>query len=285
MDTTYNQQIANIISVFDNPTDDKNVDRIVRQAAASVVKGFVEPVIVRQAFRAYDPGVKEVYDFWDELAREVPGWGLEPRINLRTGEPVRNPPRLLEGTPAGWFLPTAPIQSEDDAVAKKFFDLKMSFPKFPKAYGGANPSESAFTYAGPMGPVKEAGAGIRYSPEQITKGKRYVHEPDDSGQTADQEVKELLADTEFHKQAPVVQKEQIYSVYNRRIDAAVGKLREEYPELDVQLEAKRTLRGELRMNPDELEGFRMEQEAPTEPIRAEETIDFGNPTIETEAPQ
>jgi hypothetical protein len=283
MDTTYNQQIANIVSVFDNPSDENNTNRIVRQAAASIAKGFVEPAIVRQAFRAYDPNVKEVYDIWDELGREVPGWGLMPKINPRTGEPVRNPPRLLDGTPGGWFLPTAPIQSEDDSVAKKFLELKMPFPEFPKAYGGPNPSQSAFTYAGPLGEVKEAGAGIPYTPEQIYKGKRYIHEADDTGQTADAEVKDFLADPEFHKQSPIIQQEQIYSIYNRRISAAVGKLREEYPELDQQLEAKRGLRLELRMSPEEREGFQMEEAALPAPARTQETFDFGNPSIETEA--
>lgn len=283
MDTTYNQQIANIVSIFDNPSDESNTNRIVRQATASIVKGFVEPAILRQALRAYDPGVKEVYSIWDELARDIPGWGLQAKINPRTGESIRNPPRLLEGTPGGWFLPTAPIQSEDDAVAIKFLELKMPFPEFPKAYGGANPSESAFTYAGPLGPTREAGAGIQYTPEQIYKGKRYIHEADESGETADGEVKNLLADAEFHKQAPIVQQEQIYSIYNRRINVAVGKLREEYPELDEQLEAKRLLRGELRLAPEEREGFQMEQEAPLAAARTQETIEFSNPSIEVES--
>jgi hypothetical protein len=281
IDTTYNQQIANIVGVFDNPSEQSNLERIARQTGASLIKGFVEPAIVRQILRNYDPTVKEVYDFQDELLKDIPGYGGPAKINLRTGEPVLNPPRLLQGTPFGWVLPTAPIQAEDDAVRNKFLELKIPFPQFPKAYGGANPSQSSFAYSGPMGPVREAGAGIAYTPDQINKGQRYVHEADESGLTADQELKEILADPEFNKLAPVVQAEQIQAVYNSRLSRAVGRLREEHPELDVQLEAKRQLRGELRMNPEDRADVEAEENSTPDPVNEPEaplenfSLDFG----------
>lgn len=273
-DTTYNQQIANVVSIFDNPRDEGNVERIGRQMGASVIKGFVEPAIVRQAFRAYDPTVKEVYDFWGELTREVPGYGAPAKINPRTGEPVMNPPRLLQGTPMGWFLPTAPIQSDNDKVAQKFRDLGLPFPKFPKAYMGSAPSTSSFAYSGPLGIAKEAGAGVPYTPEQINKGMRYIHDTEDSGMTPSQEVEALIADPEFNKLAPVVQAEQLTAIYNSRIDRAVGKVVEEHPEILTQYEQILQRRGEARMSEDERAGFIAEENAPPDVRQQEEPLNF-----------
>lgn len=291
VDTTYNQQIANIMDIFSNPNDQSNTERIARSMAGSLIKGFVEPAIVRQGLKTYDPTVKEVYSFWDELAKDVPGYGGPPRINPRTGEAIMNPPRLLSGTPAGWFLPNAPVVADDDAVRMKMLELRIPFPAFPKAYGGGNPSQSAFAYSGPMGAVKEAGAGVPYSPEQINKGQRYIHDVDENGMTADQEAKALIADPEFNKLAPIVQAEQLTAIYNSRISRSVGKLREEYPELDTQLEAKQQLRGELRASPEDRAAFDSEENATPDPIELPEpTQPWDNPSIEVpeqapEAPQ
>jgi len=196
-----------------------------------------------------------------------------------------NPPRLLSGTPAGWFLPNAPVVADDDAVRMKMLELRIPFPQFPKAYGGGNPSQSSFAYSGPMGAVKEAAAGVPYSPEQINKGQQYIHEADEDGVTADQEAKMLLADPEFHKLAPIVQAEQLTGIYNGRINRSVGKLREEYPDLDVKLENKQRLRGELRASPEDRAAFDSEENATPDPVELPQAMPpWENPVIEVPEP-
>lgn len=259
-DVTYTKQIADLMDMWDKPSGSAN---FLQKFGANLIKGFVEPSIVRQMYHAAaDPYVRETNGFMDELKKDIWAYGLPARVNPITREPVMNPPRMLADVPGlGWVLPTSPIQPRNDKTAQTLRDLQHMPPDFPHTLGGNTPSESPFG-AGSLQEARDAAAGPKLDDKYRQEGRDYSAGKEGFDQTLSEEVDALIADPEFSKQAPLVQRDQINSIYHSRDKQSVEMLKDKYPELQDAWEQKVIQRQQVRLPPEERDAFEQTYNAP-----------------------
>jgi hypothetical protein len=252
-DMTYTKQFADMMDIWDKPSGSSGA---LARMGANLVKGFVEPSIVRQIYRTLDPATRETHGFLDLMKKDIYGWGLPARTNPLTGEPVMNPPRMLADVPGlNWFLPTSPVQPATDDFANAVRELGYRPPEFPKSFAGARPSESPFAYSGQLGEAREAQSGIPLPPELQEKGKKYAFGGEGFGRTLNDEAQALVRDPGFLQLQPIDRKEAFDALYHARYGAAVDRLKAEHPELLEAYEVKMFQRGQIHLPPEDREAF------------------------------
>jgi hypothetical protein len=268
-DMSYTKQFADMMNIWDKPSGTSGA---FARMGANLVKGFIEPSIVRQIFKTIDPAVKETHGFLDEMKRDIPGFGLPARTNPLTGEPVLNPPRMLADVPGlNWFLPTSPVQPATDDFAKQVREMGYSPPDFPKSFAGQTASESPFAYSGQLGEAREAQSGIPLPPELQEKGKKYAFGSEGFGQTLNDEAQALVKDPGYSQLQPIDRKEALDAIYHARYGAAVDRLKAEHPELLDAYELKMNKRAQIHLAPEDRDAFEATQSAPPdveEPVQS-----------------